>query len=51
MSHRETLVACARKLATVVWSVLKNKLPYTDDDGLLLRAAEAESAMEEAFGE
>jgi len=51
MSHRETTVACARKLTTVVWSVLKNRLPYTDDDGLLARAAEMESAMEEALGE
>jgi transposase len=49
MSHKETLVACARKPLTVVWSVLRNRLPYTDDDGLLERAAETECAMEESL--
>ncbi|MCL2032836.1 MAG: IS110 family transposase [Methanomassiliicoccaceae archaeon] len=49
-AHKEALVACARKLLTVVWSVLKNKLPYTDDEGLLARAAEKESEMEEELG-
>ena len=47
MAHREILVACSRKLLTVVWSVLTKKLPYTDDEGLLARASETESAMEE----
>jgi len=51
MSHREVLVACARKLLTVVWSVLKNDLPYTDDEGLLARAAENESVLEEELGQ
>jgi len=51
MIHQEVLVACARKLLTVVWAVLTKKLPYTDDDGLLARAAEAESAMEDSLGE
>ena len=50
MSHREAVVACARKLLTVVWSVLKNGLPYTDDEGLLARAAETEEKMEEELG-
>ncbi|MCL2295754.1 MAG: transposase, partial [Methanomassiliicoccaceae archaeon] len=35
MAHKEVLVACARKFLTVVWSVLKNDIPYTDDAGLL----------------
>ena len=50
MSHKEAQVACARKLLTVVWSVLKSKRPYTDDDGLLARAKEMEEAMEEGLG-
>jgi transposase len=50
MSHKEAQVACARKLLTVVWSVLKNDRPYTDDEGLLARAAETESMMEEELG-
>jgi len=49
MAHKEVLVACARKLLTVVWSVLKNDAPYTDDAGLLARASEKESEMEEAL--
>jgi len=47
MAHREAQVACARKLLTVVWSVLKSGLPYTDDEGLLARAAETVDRMEE----
>jgi transposase len=50
MSHKEAQVASARKLLTVVWSVLKNDLPYTDDDGLLSRAAERETEMEDTLG-
>jgi transposase len=50
MAHKEVLVACARKLLTVVWSVLKSGLPYTDDEGLLARAAEAEREMEGELG-
>ncbi|MDY0237220.1 MAG: transposase [Gudongella sp.] len=46
MAHREVQVACARKLLTVVWSVLRNDLPYTDDVGLLARASEMDDAME-----
>jgi len=49
MAHREVQVACARKLLTVVWSVLKNDLPYTDDAGLLARASDTETVMEENF--
>jgi hypothetical protein len=47
VSHKEAQVACARKLLTVVWSVLKNDLPFTDDEGLLARAAETEDRLEE----
>jgi transposase len=50
VAHTEAQVACARKLLTVVWSVLKNDLPYTDDEGLLARAAETENKMEEELG-
>jgi len=49
MAHREVQVACARKLLTVVWSVLKNDVPYTDDAGLLARASEAEMEMEDSL--
>jgi len=49
MTHKEALVACARKLLTVVWSVLRNRLPYTDDAGLLARASETEEKMEEVL--
>jgi len=31
MAHREIQCACARKLLTVVWSVLKNNEPFTSD--------------------
>jgi len=51
MSHKEATVASARKLLTVVWSVLKSGLPYTDDEGLLARAAETEDKMEEELGQ
>jgi transposase len=50
MSHKEAQAACARKLLTVVWSAVKNDLPYTDDEGLLARAAEAESRTEDEMG-
>ena len=50
VSHKEAQVACARKLLTVVWSVLRSKRPYTDDEGLLERAAEVEEAMEDDLG-
>lgn len=46
MAHKEVLTACSRKLLTVVWSVLRNDLPYTDDAGLLARASEMEIQME-----
>lgn len=40
MAHREVQCACARKLLTVVWSVLKNHRPYVDDEELLGRSEE-----------
>ena len=49
MAHKEAQVACARKLLTVVWSVLKNDLPYTDDASLLERASLKENEMEESL--
>lgn len=48
MAHKEAQVACARKLLTVVWSVLKNNLPYTDDAGLLARTLQIGSELEES---
>jgi transposase len=47
MAHKEAIVACARKLLTVVWSVLRNDIRYTDDIGLLERAKEEEERMED----
>jgi len=46
-AHKEALVACGRKLMTVVWSVLKNGKPFTEDGGILARAAEEEEIVEE----
>ena len=48
VAHKEVLIACARKLQCVVWSILKNDLPYTDDAGLLARSSEMEELMEDA---
>lgn len=45
-AHNEALIACARKLLTVVWSVLKNRQPYTTDAGMIARASEMADAME-----
>jgi transposase len=39
-AHNEALIACARKLLTVVRSVLINDRPYTSDPRLLARSAE-----------
>lgn len=47
MAHKEALVACGRKLMTVVWSVLRNDRPYVSDPGLLAAAAEEEERVEE----
>ena len=40
MAHREVQCACARKLLTVVWSVLKNHKPYVKDEKLLRKSEE-----------
>ena len=47
MAHNEVLVACSRKLLTVVWAVLRDRLPYTDNAGLLARARDMASEMED----
>lgn len=48
-AHREVQVACARKLMTVVWSVLVNDRPYVNDMEELRKAREeADILMEEA---
>jgi len=48
-AHREIQVACARKLLTVVWSVVKNDRPYTDDVESLRKSDEmSEQLAEEA---
>lgn len=47
-AHREVQVACARKLLTVVWSVVKNDRPYTDDLESLKESQEmADSLVED----
>ena len=48
LAHKEVLIACVRKLLCVVWSVLKNDLPYTDDTGLIARSSEMEERMEDS---
>ena len=48
VSHREAQVAAARKLVTVVWSVLRNRRPFSTDRELLERSAEM---AEEAEGD
>ena len=46
-AHREVQVACARKLLTVVWSVLKNDRPYVEDmDRLEAARSEADLMTE-----
>jgi transposase len=47
-AHNEVLVACARKLLTVVWSVLRSDRPFTTDPRLLARSA---AMAEEVEGE
>lgn len=52
MAHREVQCACARKLLTVVWSVLKNRKEFVDDSELLRRSEEmADSLLEEPVKE
>ena len=43
----EIQVACARKLLTVVWSVVKNDRPYTDDADSLRISNEMSEALAE----
>lgn len=49
-AHNEALVACARKLLTVVRSVLINDAPYTSDRRLLARSGEMADS-EDSFTE
>lgn len=44
-SHRETQVACARKLLTVVWSVLRNDKPYEAPGGVQRTSVDMADAM------
>ena len=47
-AHREVQIACARKLLTVVWAVVKNDRPYTEnEEQLRLSARLAEEMLEE----
>ena len=46
-AHNEVLVACSRKLLTVVWAVLRDRLPYTDNKGLLERSRAMAKDMED----
>lgn len=51
-AHNEALVACSRKLLTVVWSVLRNRRPYTSDTELLAKSNRmAEELLEEESDE
>jgi hypothetical protein len=46
-AHNEVLVACARKLLTVVWSVLRSDRPFTTDQRLLARSAAMAQEVED----
>ena len=47
---KEAQVAAGRKLLTVVWSVLKNNLPYTTDEGMIKRGLMIEEELEAELG-
>lgn len=51
MAHNEVLIACSRKLLTVVWSCLRNDRRFTADTSLLRRAVEMDEETEVAFEE
>ena len=44
-AFREVQCACARKLLTVVWSVVKNDRPYVEEEEIMLRSLEMSDAM------
>ncbi|MCL2890911.1 MAG: transposase [Methanomassiliicoccaceae archaeon] len=46
-AHKEALVACGRKLMTIVWSVIKSGRPFTVDTDVLKKADEEEEIVEE----
>ncbi len=51
VAHKEALVACGRKLMTVVWSVLRNGRPYVSSPEQMEAAAEEEGKVEEEMSE
>lgn len=51
VAHREIQCACARKLLTVVWSVLKNRRRYVDDPDLRKVSDEMSEEMMEESGD
>lgn len=44
-AFREVQCACARKLLTMVWSVIKNDRPYIEEERIILRSLEMSEAM------
>ena len=44
-AFREVQCACARKLLTMVWSVIKNDRPYIEEESIILRSLEMSEAM------
>ena len=50
-SFREAQCACARKLLTVVWAVIRDDRPYEDEEETILRSLEMSDALlEESDG-
>ena len=48
-AFREVQCACARKLLTVVWSVVKNDRPYIEEEEIMMRSLEmADAILEES---
>ena len=50
-SFREVQCACARKLLTVVWAVVRDDRPYEDEEEIILRSLEMSDAMLEESDE
>jgi transposase len=50
-AFREVQCACARKLLTVVWSVLKEDRPYIEQEEIILRSLEMSDALLEESDE
>lgn len=47
MAHKEALVASSRKLATVVYAVIRNDMPFTTDPEMMEITEEEEERVEE----